>query len=90
MRTRARLKSLDEKGHMTTQRFISDQSGDLVKHYIKEIETTTSKDGNLPNLATIFFETRKKDNKIFEPETIEKHVGLAQLEEMVQADPYLA
>ncbi|KAH0757879.1 hypothetical protein KY290_021372 [Solanum tuberosum] len=43
-------------------------------------------DGNPPDLATIFFETRKKDNKLVEPEAIEKH---AQLEEMVQADPSL-
>ncbi|XP_075092843.1 uncharacterized protein LOC107777059 isoform X2 [Nicotiana tabacum] len=34
------------------------------------------KDGNPPDLATIFFETRKKDNK-------------AQIEEIVQADPSL-
>ncbi|KAH0773680.1 hypothetical protein KY290_010817 [Solanum tuberosum] len=39
------------------------------------------KDGNPPDLATIFFETRKKDNKLVEPET--------QLEEMVQAYPSL-
>ncbi|KAH0730019.1 hypothetical protein KY289_001207 [Solanum tuberosum] len=31
------------------------------------------KDGNPPDLATIFFETRKKDNKLVEPEAIEKH-----------------
>jgi len=34
------------------------------------------KDGNAPNLATIFFETRKKDNMLVEPEAIEKHVRL--------------
>ncbi|KAH0657059.1 hypothetical protein KY285_031941 [Solanum tuberosum] len=34
------------------------------------------KDGNPPNLATIFFETRKKDNKLVEPEAIEKHAQL--------------
>ncbi|XP_019223750.1 PREDICTED: uncharacterized protein LOC109205489 [Nicotiana attenuata] len=44
------------------------------------------KDGNPPDLATIFFETRKKDNKLVEPEAIEKH---AQIEEIVQADPSL-
>lgn len=37
------------------------------------------KDGNLPDLPTIFFETRKKDNKLVEPETIEKHVCLVNL-----------
>ncbi|KAH0765127.1 hypothetical protein KY285_000998 [Solanum tuberosum] len=47
------------------------------------------KDGNPPDLATIFFETRKKDNKLVQPEAIEKHVRLAQLKEMVQADPSL-
>ncbi|KAH0730026.1 hypothetical protein KY289_001214 [Solanum tuberosum] len=31
-------------------------------------------DGNPPNLATIFFETRKKDSKLVELEEIEKHV----------------
>ncbi|KAL3373010.1 hypothetical protein AABB24_005157 [Solanum stoloniferum] len=44
------------------------------------------KDGNPPDLATIFFETRKKDNKLVEPEAIEKH---AQLQEIVQANPSL-
>ncbi|XP_016457301.1 uncharacterized protein LOC107781165 isoform X1 [Nicotiana tabacum] len=44
------------------------------------------KDGNPPDLATIFFETRKKDNKLDEPEAIEKH---AQIDEIVQADPSL-
>ncbi|KAG5595118.1 hypothetical protein H5410_036350 [Solanum commersonii] len=34
------LKSLGEKGHMTTKRLISDKSSDLVEHYIKEIETS--------------------------------------------------
>ncbi|XP_049390478.1 uncharacterized protein LOC125854919 isoform X2 [Solanum stenotomum] len=45
------------------------------------------KDGNPPDLASIFFETRKKDNKLVEPEAIEKH---AQLEEVVQEDPSLS
>ncbi|KAH0729999.1 hypothetical protein KY289_001187 [Solanum tuberosum] len=45
--------------------------------------TKGGKDGNLSDLVTIFFETRKKDNKLVEPEVIEKH---AQLEEMVQED----
>lgn len=44
------------------------------------------KEGNPPDLTTIFFETRKEDNKLVEPEAIELH---AQLEEMVQADPSL-
>ncbi|XP_016434664.1 uncharacterized protein LOC107761026 [Nicotiana tabacum] len=44
------------------------------------------KDGNPPDLATIFFKTRKKDNKLVEPEAIEKH---AQIKEIIQADPSL-
>ncbi|KAH0727751.1 hypothetical protein KY285_004299 [Solanum tuberosum] len=52
-------------------------------HHIGSID---GKDGNPPDLATILFETRKKYNKLVEPEAIEKH---AQLEEMVQADPSL-
>ncbi|CAN4075601.1 unnamed protein product [Withania somnifera] len=34
------------------------------------------KNGNPPDLATIFFETRKKDNKLVESEAVEKHVCL--------------
>ncbi|KAH0727842.1 hypothetical protein KY289_003904 [Solanum tuberosum] len=49
-----------------------------------DFDVNGGKNGNPPDLATIFFETRKKDNKLVEPEAIEKH---AQLEEMVQADP---
>ncbi|KAH0709578.1 hypothetical protein KY284_011005 [Solanum tuberosum] len=44
------------------------------------------KDGNPPNLATIFFETRKKDSMLVEPEAIEKHV---QIEEILKAEPSL-
>nr|XP_016435796.1 PREDICTED: uncharacterized protein LOC107762009 [Nicotiana tabacum] len=32
------------------------------------------KDGNPPDTKTIFFETRKKDDKLVEPETNEKYV----------------
>nr|XP_016439121.1 PREDICTED: uncharacterized protein LOC107765043 [Nicotiana tabacum] len=32
------------------------------------------KDGNPPDMATIFFETRKKDDKLVEPETNEKYI----------------
>ncbi|KAM3284516.1 putative protein isoform X7 [Capsicum chacoense] len=45
------------------------------------------KDGNPPDLGTIFYETRKKDNKLVEPEAIEKHVRL--IEEIVKAEPSL-
>ncbi|XP_049399708.1 receptor-like protein kinase 7 [Solanum stenotomum] len=44
-------------------------------------------DGHPPDLATIFFKIHKKDNKLVEPEAIEKH---AQLEEIVQEDPSLS
>ncbi|XP_049349488.1 uncharacterized protein LOC125814082 [Solanum verrucosum] len=48
----------------------------LVKEYFFSESFQGGKDGNLPNLATIFFETRKKDNMLVEPEVIEKHVRL--------------
>lgn len=32
------------------------------------------KHGNPPDMATIFFETRKKDNKLIEPKTNQKYV----------------
>ncbi|KAM3205115.1 hypothetical protein P3L10_028525 [Capsicum annuum] len=41
-------------------------------------------DGNPPDLGTIFYESRKKDNKLVEPEVIQKH---AQIEEIVNAEP---
>ncbi|XP_049363400.1 uncharacterized protein LOC125828134 isoform X1 [Solanum verrucosum] len=44
------------------------------------------KNGNPPDLATIFFETRKKDNKLVESEAVKKH---AQLQELVQSKPSL-
>ncbi|XP_059308563.1 uncharacterized protein LOC132059799 [Lycium ferocissimum] len=44
------------------------------------------KHGNPPDLATVFFETRKKDNKLVESEAIEKH---AQIQELVQSEPSL-
>ncbi|KAG5567979.1 hypothetical protein H5410_065005 [Solanum commersonii] len=46
----------------------------------------SGKDGNPPNLATIFFETRKKDNMLVEPKAIEKH---AQIEEILKVEPSL-
>ncbi|KAH0721508.1 hypothetical protein KY284_006538 [Solanum tuberosum] len=59
----------------------------LVKEHFTSESFQGGKDGNPPDLATIFFETRKKDNKLVEPEAIEKH---AQLEEIVQEDPSLS
>lgn len=32
------------------------------------------KEGNPPDMGILFFETRKKDGKLVEPETEEKHV----------------
>ncbi|KAG5576535.1 hypothetical protein H5410_056669 [Solanum commersonii] len=49
-----------------------------------DVDVKGGKDGNPPNLVTIFFETFKKDNKLVEPEAIENH---AQLDEMVRVDP---
>ncbi|KAH0685705.1 hypothetical protein KY290_017231 [Solanum tuberosum] len=66
---RAKLKILHHIGSKPIREIIYEKGG---------------KDGNPSDLAPIFFETSKKDNKFVEPEAIEKH---AQLEEMVQADP---
>ncbi|XP_016473793.2 uncharacterized protein LOC107795640 [Nicotiana tabacum] len=44
------------------------------------------KDGKPPDLAAIFFKTRKKNNTLVDPETIEKH---AQIQELVQSEPLL-
>ena len=41
-----------------------------------DFDVKGGKDGNPPEVATIFFETRKKDNKLVEPDVIEKHVHL--------------
>ncbi|XP_015160659.1 uncharacterized protein [Solanum tuberosum] len=44
------------------------------------------KDGKPPNMDTIFFETRKKDNKLVEPETNAKYV---EIQKLVQSDSSL-
>uniref|UniRef100_A0A0V0IYB3 Putative ovule protein n=1 Tax=Solanum chacoense TaxID=4108 RepID=A0A0V0IYB3_SOLCH len=44
------------------------------------------KDGKPPNMDTIFFETRKKDNKLVEPETNAKYV---KIQKLVQSDSSL-
>ncbi|KAH0709412.1 hypothetical protein KY284_010839 [Solanum tuberosum] len=56
----------------------------LVKEHLCSESFQGRKDGNPPNLATIFFETRKKDNMLVEPEAIEKH---AQIEEILKVEP---
>ncbi|KAF3636677.1 putative protein-like [Capsicum annuum] len=43
------------------------------------------KDDNSPYFRTIFYETRKKDNKLVEPEATEKSVCL--IEEILKAEP---
>ncbi|KAH0681212.1 hypothetical protein KY284_022297 [Solanum tuberosum] len=42
------------------------------------------KQGNPPDMATIFFETRKKDNKFLEPETNKKY---EEIQELLQVEP---
>ncbi|XP_019252760.1 PREDICTED: uncharacterized protein LOC109231554 [Nicotiana attenuata] len=44
------------------------------------------KDGNPPNMATIFFETHKKNDTLVEPEAGEKY---AEIQELVQSEPSL-
>ncbi|KAG5609854.1 hypothetical protein H5410_021135, partial [Solanum commersonii] len=44
-----------------------------------EFDVKGGKDDNPPNLKTIFFETRKKDNKLVEPKAIEKHAQLEKI-----------
>ncbi|XP_033508508.1 uncharacterized protein [Nicotiana tomentosiformis] len=46
----------------------------LVKEHFLTEKFKGGKDGNPPDMATIFFETRKKDDKLVEPETNEKYV----------------
>ncbi|KAM3356056.1 hypothetical protein P3S68_022770 [Capsicum galapagoense] len=60
----------------------------LVKEYffLKLFRYDRGKDGNPPNVGTIFYESRKKVNKLIEPEAIQKH---AQIEEIVNAEPSL-
>ncbi|KAM3205170.1 hypothetical protein P3L10_028580 [Capsicum annuum] len=44
------------------------------------------KEGNPPDLGTIFYETRKKGNNLVEPEVIEKY---AQIKKIMKAKPSL-
>ncbi|XP_059311735.1 uncharacterized protein LOC132063250 isoform X1 [Lycium ferocissimum] len=68
---RAKLKMLPRIGSKPIREIIYQKGG---------------KDGKPPNLATVFFETRKKNNTLVDPEAIEKH---AQIEELVQSEPSL-
>ncbi|XP_059290138.1 uncharacterized protein LOC132043691 [Lycium ferocissimum] len=56
------------------------------KPYREIIYGLGGKDGNPPDMATLFFETRKKDDELVEPETIEKY---AEIQKLVQSDPSL-
>ncbi|KAH0693425.1 hypothetical protein KY285_020522 [Solanum tuberosum] len=58
----------------------------LVKEYFLSEKYKGGKDGNPPNMTTIFFETRKKGNELVEPETVEKY---AEIHELVQSKPSL-
>nr|XP_018629854.1 uncharacterized protein LOC108946945 [Nicotiana tomentosiformis] len=44
------------------------------------------KDGNPPDMATVFFETHKKNDKLVEPEINEKY---AEIQELVRSEPSL-
>nr|XP_018630777.1 uncharacterized protein LOC104109294 isoform X2 [Nicotiana tomentosiformis] len=58
----------------------------LVKEYFFTEKFKGGKDGNPPDVATIFFETRKKNNKLVEPETNEKY---DKIKEFVQSESSL-
>ncbi|KAH0724840.1 hypothetical protein KY284_000705 [Solanum tuberosum] len=72
---RAKLKMLHHIGSKPIRQIIYQKGG---------------KDGNPPDLATIFYETRKKNNTLVDSETIEKHVRLAQIQELVESEPSLS
>ncbi|KAH0759776.1 hypothetical protein KY290_023269 [Solanum tuberosum] len=69
---RAKLKMLHHIGSKPIREIIYQKGG---------------KDGNPPDLATIFYETRKKNNTLVDSETIEKH---AQIQELVESEPSLS
>ncbi|KAH0728076.1 hypothetical protein KY284_003941 [Solanum tuberosum] len=72
---RAKLKMLHHIGSKPIREIIYQKGG---------------KDGNPPDLATIFYETRKKNNTLVDFETIKKHVRLAQIQELVESEPSLS
>ncbi|WMV26200.1 hypothetical protein MTR67_019585 [Solanum verrucosum] len=69
---RAKLKMLHHIGSKPIREIIYQKGG---------------KDGNPPDLATIFYETRKKNNTLVDFETIEKH---AQIQALVESEPSLS
>ncbi|XP_075077805.1 uncharacterized protein LOC107829752 isoform X2 [Nicotiana tabacum] len=58
----------------------------LVKEHFLSDNFKGGKDGNPPDVATIFFETRKMDNKLVESETNEKY---SKIQEVVQSESSL-
>ncbi|KAH0751289.1 hypothetical protein KY290_030521 [Solanum tuberosum] len=58
----------------------------LVKEHFLSKKFKGGKHGNPPDMATIFFETRKKDNKLLEPETNQKY---EEIQELLQVEPSL-
>ncbi|KAG5605813.1 hypothetical protein H5410_027305 [Solanum commersonii] len=58
----------------------------LVKEHFLTEKFKGGKHGNPPDMATIFFETCKKDNKLLEPETNKKY---DEIQELLQVEPSL-
>nr|XP_018631587.1 uncharacterized protein LOC104111492 isoform X2 [Nicotiana tomentosiformis] len=57
---------------------------DKLEHMWRAV--TGCKDGNLPNMATIFFETHKKEDTLVEPEASKIYT---EIQEVVQSEPSL-
>ncbi|XP_016509898.2 uncharacterized protein LOC107827318 [Nicotiana tabacum] len=58
----------------------------LVKEHFLSEKFKGCKDGNLPNMATIFFETHKKEDTLVEPEASKIYT---EIQEVVQFEPSL-
>ncbi|KAH0757299.1 hypothetical protein KY290_020792 [Solanum tuberosum] len=72
---RAKLKMLHRIGSKPIREIIYQKDGNY---------------GNPPDLTSIFYKTRKKNNTLVYSETIEKHVRLAQIQELVESEPSLS
>ncbi|XP_050204955.1 uncharacterized protein LOC126654996 isoform X2 [Mercurialis annua] len=59
----------------------------LIKNHFYTEKFKGGKDGNPPNIGTIFHETRKQIDKLIEPETIAKYDEIC---EVMQSDPSLS
>ncbi|KAH0702207.1 hypothetical protein KY285_016485 [Solanum tuberosum] len=73
------------KEHFLSKKFKRMQSSYKGIKY-KKHNQQGGKEGNPPNMATIFFVTRKKGNELVELETNEKY---AEIQELVQSEPSL-